>query len=162
MTKKASPAITSKTTTTGKTTRMGGAAAARSKKDTTVGAVGKRGTSIADGEDNMASNHPADDGILLSADECKTLKKIVFGNHQSVLDPLFLKVAQKELNSINKIFARNIELCLYDIGPTKKSCQEIIRENMKDYKGLAKATAVGYDSPSKKFKDLIGPYNHLQ
>ena len=73
-------------------------------------------------------------------------------NHQSILDPLFLKVALKEINSVNKIMARNVELALYDIGP-KKSCQDVIQENMKDYKGIIKA--VGFDSPNKKFKDIL-------
>ena len=92
--------------------------------------------------------------ILLSVEECNVLKQVVFRNHQSALDPLFFKVAQKEVNSINKIFARNIELCLYDMGP-KKSCKDIIKENMKEYKGLIKTT--GHDSPTKKLKDLMGP-----
>ena len=49
---------------------------------------------------------------------------------------------------MSKIFVRNIELCLYDVGP-HKSCQEIIRENMKDYKGLLKKATTGnqHDSP---------------
>lgn len=100
----------------------------------------------------VADQIPPD--VVLSVEECKVLKQVVFRNHQSALDPLFFKVAQKEVNSISKIFARNIELCLYDMGP-KKSCKDIIKENMKEYKGLIKST--GNDSPTKKLKDLMGP-----
>lgn len=69
------------------------------------------------------------------------------------MDPLFLKVAHKEVNSINKIVARNVEYHLYDIGP-KKSCKEVIQENLKEFKGLMKAAA-GFDSPNKKIKDIL-------
>ena len=98
------------------------------------------------------------DDIQLTAEECKVLKQVVFRNHQSVLEPVYFKAAAKEVNSLSKVFARNVELCLYDIGP-HKALQDVIRENQKDYKGLAKA--VGYDSPNKKFKDIIGPSHPL-
>ena len=52
--------------------------------------------------------------------------------------------------------ARNVQFALYDIG-TKRSCKDVVKENMKDYKGIIKA--VGYDSPNKKFKDIINASN---
>ena len=75
-----------------------------------------------------------------------------------MLDPVHFKAAAKEVNTLNKIVARNVELCLYDIGP-HKALQDVIRENQKDYKGIIKA--VGYDSPNKKFKDILGPSHPL-
>ena len=83
--------------------------------------------------------------IQLSAEECKILKDVVFRNYQTVLDPIYRKVADKEVNTISKLMARNIEHGLYEIGP-KKACEEVIRENLKEYKGIMKA--VGYDSPN--------------
>lgn len=75
-----------------------------------------------------------------------------------MLDPVFFKAVQKEVNTLNKAHARNVEFCLYDIGP-RKSLQDVIKENQKDYKGIIKA--VGYDSPNKKFKDILGPSHPL-
>lgn len=84
------------------------------------------------------------------------MKQVIFRNHQSVLDPIYFKVAEKETRTINKIVARNVELALYDVGE-KRSCKDVVKENMKDYKGIIKA--VGYDSPNKKFKDIINASN---
>ena len=41
---------------------------------------------------------------------------------------------------------------MYEIGHFK-DCEEVIRDNVKDYRGIMKA--VGYDSPNQKFKDII-------
>ena len=61
-------------------------------------------------------------------------------------------IADKEVTAITRAAVKSIKMGSCAIG-APKSCESVIRENVKDYKGIIKA--VGYDSPSKKFKEIL-------
>lgn len=91
--------------------------------------------------------------IVLTEQERKMLKQVVFRNYFTQLDPVFRKVANKEVNAINKTLASDLDLRVTQIGE-HKSCEQIVKENIKDYKGIVKAA--GFDSPNLKFKHILG------
>jgi len=91
--------------------------------------------------------------IVLTENERKILKQVVFRNYFTQLDPVYRKVADKEVNAINKILISELDLKVTEIGE-HKSCEHIIKENIKDYKGIVKTA--GFDSPSQKFKHILG------
>lgn len=92
--------------------------------------------------------------IKLTLEEAKTLKKVVFRNLITALDANLKKVAEKEANATVKAVVKNIESGLLQIGE-HKTCEQIIKENIKDYRGIVKA--VGFDSPNKRIKEILGP-----
>ena len=76
------------------------------------------------------------------------LKEVVFANYIIDLDPFYIKIAEKEINTINKSIVKSLGqgfietgkgLDSLEIGP-RKLCKDIIKENEKDYKGLIKAS----------------------
>ena len=69
------------------------------------------------------------------------------------LIPVYRKVADREVNSVIKAIKLDIEMGAIQIGQPKK-CEDVIRENLKEFKGIVKA--VGYDSPNPKFKKILG------
>lgn len=91
--------------------------------------------------------------IVLSATEIKLLKQVVFRGYTDQLDPVYRKVANKEVDAIHKAVLKNIDLGMTEMGPPKR-CEDVVRENLKDFRGIIKA--VGYDSPNKKFKTILG------
>ena len=74
-------------------------------------------------------------------------------NMQVSLEPVYRKIADREVNSIIKSLSKDIALGLTEIGPLKR-CEDVVKENLKDFKGIVKA--VGYDSPNPKFKTILG------
>ena len=65
------------------------------------------------------------------------------------LDPLYRKVADKEVKSINKIISRSLRLGIEKVKPPK-ALKAVIKENIKDYKGLMNAANAGIVSPVNK------------
>lgn len=98
--------------------------------------------------------------IKLTKEEAKILKQVVFRNHFADLDPIYRKVADREVNGVHRNILKNIELGVTRVGAHTKSGAEIINENLKDYRGIIKA--VGFDSPSKKFKDILALNTHTK
>jgi len=69
------------------------------------------------------------------------------------LDPIFRKVADKEVNLVNSSVTKSLQQGLHKVGP-KKECDQIIKDNIKDYRGIIKAA--GFGSPNKKYKEILG------
>lgn len=69
------------------------------------------------------------------------------------MDPFYKKIADKEINSIQKAIMKNLKDGVMELGP-RKFCKDIIRDNIKDFKSVIKVTE-RLESPSKKLKDLI-------
>ena len=65
---------------------------------------------------------------------------------------LYSRVAMKEANGVTRAVLESFKLGEMQIGAPQR-CDDVVRQNVKDYKGIIKF--VGYDSPNKKFKDII-------
>ena len=57
--------------------------------------------------------------IKLTKEEAKTLKQVVFRNHFIALEPAYRKIADKEVNAVQRIVKRNIEYDLQEFGSAK-------------------------------------------
>jgi len=89
--------------------------------------------------------------IKLSSTEAKVLKQVVFRNYFTELDPSYRKMADKEVILINKSIARNVEVGLQEVGE-QKSCETIIKDNLKEYRGLIKAES---SDLNPRFKEAL-------
>jgi len=76
----------------------------------------------------------------------------LFKSYSDQLDSLYQRIAYKEANGVTRAVIESLQLGGTQIGNYKR-CDEVIKENVKDYKGIIKF--VGYDSPNKKFKEII-------
>lgn len=93
--------------------------------------------------------------IELTQDECKVLKQVVFRNFLMDLDPVHRKVADKEVLSINKIVSRSLRLGIEKVKQPK-ALKTVVKENIKDYKGLMSSAPAGMVSPvNKKLLDHL-------
>lgn len=89
---------------------------------------------------------------MLTPEECALLKQSMFKGVSAELEPAYRRLADRDINSVTQTFFEQIREGVYEIG-NLKTCTDVIRDNVKDYRGIMKA--VGYDSPNQKFKDIL-------
>ena len=71
------------------------------------------------------------------------------------LDPIYRKVADKEVKSINNIVSRSLKLGIEKVKQPK-ALKTVVKENIKEYKGLMNPTNAGVVSPvNKKLIDIL-------
>ena len=73
--------------------------------------------------------------------------------YKDVLDKKHFQTASKEVIAMTTQIQKEIQFGLTGLGEPK-SCKQVIKENIKEFKPLSKLP--GFGSPNKKMKELFG------
>lgn len=89
---------------------------------------------------------------VLTSEEAKAMKEIRFKLMQAQLVEIYKKCAFREVAQIGNQISGKILAGSMQIGPEKVLIENIVKQNIKEYKAFIKASA----SPDRRFREYIG------